>query len=167
MSGADSSLFVVRSRAYMLGTRTVTRDFVEVGPIAAMLARDGQGRVVLVSQYRPAVDATVLELPAGRQEDGESASEAACRELREETGFRVGEVVPLAEFWPVPGLADERMAIFEATDAEPGEAAPDAGEDLSVVLLTDQECRRAITAGEIRDGKTLIALLTSWSEVKA
>ena len=79
---------------------------------------DGDGahgpQVLMLRQYRPALERTILELPAGTRETGEPWLECAQRELREETGQRAASFVPLGEVWAAPGLTNERMALFLA-----------------------------------------------------
>lgn len=84
-----------------------------VAVIARLTLGDGVPRLLLVKQYRPAVDAVTVELPAGLIDDGETPSQAALRELREETGF-VGNVTAVHAPTPLsPGLSDESVVLVE------------------------------------------------------
>jgi ADP-ribose pyrophosphatase len=137
------------------GVREVVR---QRGSVAALPVRD-DGRVVLVRQYRYAVDALVWELPAGRRDPGETPQEGARRELEEEVGLRAGSLEPLLEFWTTPGFCDEVMHLFRATDLVPVPARPEADERIESATFTLDEAMGMVKRGEIREGKTLVALL--------
>lgn len=116
-------------------------------------------RVCLVENYRVAVDETLLELPAGTLEPGEPPAETALRELAEETGYRAGRLEHLATFYTSPGILDERMFLFLATQLQPGAPALEAGEQIQTRICTWAEALRLIRQGQIRDAKTLCGLL--------
>jgi len=121
-----------------------------------------EGEVTLVSQYRVAVGEHVLEIPAGKLEDGDhSPSEAASRELWEETGLRAGRLVDLGEILPSPGYTDERIRLFAARDLARGERSPDGAEEREarVVTMEKGDGIRMGESGRICDAKTVVALL--------
>ncbi len=82
-----------------------------------VVAADGD-TVVLVRQFRPAAGGDVLELPAGKLDEGESPEEAARRELEEETGYAAREIVALGSLYPNPAIQNNRIHTFVALDAE-------------------------------------------------
>jgi ADP-ribose pyrophosphatase len=137
--------------------RRERRDVVVHAPVAAVLAFDRDDRLTLVRQRRVAVDASLLELPAGFIHEGESPLEAARRELAEETGLHGGDWAETADFFTSAGFTDERVHLFSATGLDPGEASPDDDEELELVRVRLADVPRLI--GEIRDAKTLIGLL--------
>lgn len=121
--------------------------------------------LLMVRQYRHAVGAVVLELPAGtldRVEDGsiEDPSLAAPRELGEETGYEARTWRPLGEFWTAPGFTDERMHLFLATDLAPMQhySGPDEDERLDLVRIERDAALAMADRGEIVDAKTLVGL---------
>ncbi len=116
-------------------------------------------RVCLIRNYRVAVDQTLLELPAGTRSAGEEPAVTAHRELIEETGFRAGSLRELHALYMSPGILDERMFLFLATDLTAGPAAPEPDEDIETVIVSWQEAMDKVDAGEIEDAKTLVALL--------
>jgi ADP-ribose pyrophosphatase len=126
------------------------------GPAVAVVAVDRDDVVTLVRQRRPAVGGTVLELPAGGLEPGESPLESARRELREETGLHGGEWTEAAVFYTTPGFCDERMHVFVATDLEAGDADPQSGEELEIVRVHLDDVPSLLD--EIEDAKTLAGL---------
>ncbi len=116
------------------------------------------GRVVLLRQYRVAVDAYLIELPAGTLEPGEPPIETAQRELIEETGYTAAKMEPLLTFFSSPGILRERLHLFLATGLVPGETALEDGEDIELLIADWDEIRGMIARGEITDAKTLIGL---------
>lgn len=137
------------------GTREVVR---QAGSVAALPVLT-DGRVVLVRQYRYAVDAHVWELPAGRRDPGEAPEAGARRELEEEVGLRAGALERIAEFWTTPGFCDEVMHLFRATDLEPVPARPEADEKIEQATFALDEALAMMRSGQIREGKTVVALL--------
>ena len=116
-------------------------------------------RVVLIKQYRYAIDTDLLELPAGTLEPGESPDVAALRELQEETGYRAKEITKLAEFFTIPGLGTELMHLYLAKGLTPGETSFDEHEEITTIVMNRAEIISAIRDGRIRDGKTLVGLM--------
>lgn len=137
------------------GRREVVR---QQGSVAALPVHE-DGRVVLVRQYRYAVDDQVWELPAGRIDPGEAAETAARRELEEEVGLQPGSLEPLLEFWTTPGFCDEVMHLYRATGLVSVPARPEADENIQAGTFSLEEAREMIRRGQIREGKTLVALL--------
>ena len=137
------------------GLREVVR---QRGSVATLPVLD-DGRFVLVRQYRYAVDAHVWELPAGRRDPGETPEEGACRELEEEVGLRPAALEPLLTFWTTPGFCDEVMYLFRATGLTPVPPRPEADERIQHATFDLDEALAMVRRGEIREGKTLVALL--------
>lgn len=117
------------------------------------------GRICLIYNHRLTVRQTLVELPAGTRHLGEPAEQTAGRELQEETGYQAGRLDKLAEFFTSPGIADERMHAFVATDLTPGPPAREPNEQIENLLLTWDEAMALVDQGEIQDGKTLVTLL--------
>lgn len=137
------------------GTREVVR---QPGSVAALPVLE-DGRLVLVRQYRYAVDARVWELPAGRRDPGETPEAGARRELEEEVGLRAGSLEPLLTFWTTPGFCDEVMHLYRATSLTPVPPRPEADERIEQASFTLDEALAMLRRGEIREGKTVVALL--------
>ena len=117
------------------------------------------GRVVFVKNFRVAVGETLIELPAGTLDHEELLLKTAERELAEETGYRAGRIEHLLTFCMSPGILDEKMHLFLATDLTPGEMALEAGEELEPFLCPWNEALKLARSGEIRDAKSLVGLL--------
>jgi len=117
------------------------------------------GTVTLIRQLRPAVDAELLEIPAGRLHPGEDPALCGLRELAEETGLHAKTVSPLGVLHSSPGVFDEVIHLFLATGLSQGDADPEPYEDVSAVRLRAGEAIRMAADGRITDGKTIAALL--------
>jgi ADP-ribose pyrophosphatase len=128
------------------------------GSVAVLPVHD-DGRIVLVRQYRYPVDGDVWELPAGRLDPGESVEQGARRELEEEVGLRPAILEPLSVFYTTPGFCDEVMHLFRATALTSVPPRPEADERIEAAVFTLEEARDMIRRGEVREGKTLVALL--------
>ena len=128
-----------------------------------LIPLDEAQRVILVRQYRYAVDRWLWELPAGSVEAGETPEEAAARECAEEIQLRPGRVEQLGSFYPSPGFCDEVMIFFRLTDlrtpcADDPEAHVDPDECFEIRGFSLDELRALISRGEIQDMKTLVGL---------
>jgi len=136
-------------------TREVVR---HRGSVMALPVHE-DGRLVLVRQFRYAVNQEVWELPAGRLDPGESPEEGARRELEEEVGLRAGRMEHLGSFFSSPGFCDEIMHLYRASQLEVVPARPEPDERIEVRQCTLNEARHMVLAGEVRDAKTLVAIL--------
>ncbi len=116
-----------------------------------------EGKLILLRQYRFAVEGRILEFPAGTLEPGEDAAETIKREIQEETGYRAKTWTKLGEFFLAPGYSDEIIYAFLAQDLEPIETPPnqDDDEDMETILMTPQELEQAIHDGEPIDAKSI------------
>jgi len=115
-------------------------------------------RVCLIRNRRVAVARELIELPAGTREPGEDPRNTAIRELQEETGFVAQQVEQLHEFFLAPGIMDERMTVYLATDLTPGDARLEANEFIENVILSLDDALKMCRDGTIEDAKTLVGL---------
>jgi ADP-ribose pyrophosphatase len=121
--------------------------------------RGADPQILLLRQYRYAVDGYIYEVPAGRLEPGESPLDCARRELREETGCTAERIEPLMSLYTTPGFTDELIHLFLATGLTRGATAHEADEFFEIETLTLSRALEMIEAGEIRDAKTVVTLL--------
>ncbi|MGD9874692.1 MAG: NUDIX domain-containing protein [Kiritimatiellia bacterium] len=141
------------------GVRT-TREVVRHPGASAVLAQLPDGRFVLVRQFRKPVEMEMLEIVAGLPEKGESPETCARREVREETGHGITDIVRLGTVRPSVGYVDERIEIFYARLTPDRVAASlDHDEEVENVILTAAEINDLIRQGAIEDSKTLAAWL--------
>lgn len=115
--------------------------------------------VVMIRQRRHSVDRVLMELPAGTLERGEDPRVAGARELEEETGFRAARVEPLACFLTSPGLSDERMWAFVASELQSVGQRLEEDEDISVEIVPVSRALEAVSGGDIEDAKSMLTLL--------
>ena len=139
------------------GTEAVREVVVHPGG-AAVVPVFSNGDVLLVEQFRYPMRQSLLELPAGKVDPGESPEETAARELEEEVGFRAGRLEKLAAFYTTPGFCNELLHLFLARDLEPGGRAGDEDEELTVHRYSPRQLEILIRSGRIVDAKTLIGL---------
>lgn len=131
-------------------------------PSVVLIPFKDDGRVVIVKQYRAAIDRETWEFPAGRLNAGESAENAAQRECEEEIGRVPHRIERLCALYPAPGFCDEELIFFRLSDLRspaPGSLLkPDEDEDITVRTLPVAEVRAMLERGEIVDLKTAYAL---------
>ena len=121
---------------------------------------DGEDpQLLLIHQYRYAVEGLLWEIPAGRLEPSEPTLACAHRELLEETGCTAASMTSLTSIWTAPGFTNERIEIFLATGLTRGESKREADEFIEVVTLPMSRALRMIESGEITDAKTVVGVL--------
>jgi ADP-ribose pyrophosphatase len=138
----------------------VTVDVVRHPKSVVLIPVPEPGHVILIRQYRYAVNAFLWELPAGSVDDGETPEQAARRECHEEIGKVPATVVRMAAMFPTPGYCDEEMMFFRVSSLEePTEAAAlDEDEDIEARTFELRAAREMIRRGEIVDMKTVAGL---------
>lgn len=133
-----------------------------VAVVPVLFDAEGTPAVVLVRQYRAALDADLLEIPAGtRDVDGEDPATTASRELIEEAGFAAEQFELLASFHNAAGMTDSLTHVYEATGLSPAPRDLHGPEEqhMEVVHLALADAMAMIDRGEITDAKTLVGLL--------
>jgi ADP-ribose pyrophosphatase len=136
------------------------REIVTHSGSACILPLFSDNTIALVRQYRHPAREFLLEIPAGgRDGAGEPPEVCAHRELEEEIGMIAGRMELLAEFYPSPGFLAEKMWVYLATDMRETAQKLDDDEEVEIVRLSVAEATAMIARGEIKDAKTIIALL--------
>ncbi len=137
------------------GTRSIREVVRHPGAVAVLACRD-DGTLILVRQYRKAVEQHMLEVIAGTLHKGEDPAVCARREVEEETGYQVQELKSLGDLYPSPGYVDERIVVYFAM-VEPGDGSgqQDHDERVEAVELSHEEVAKLILAGGITDAKSL------------
>ena len=131
---------------------------------------DDDHSVILVRQYRAAIDADLLEIPAGKRDvEGEPPEGTARRELEEEVGVRAGRVEKLAEFFNSPGFSDEYSYVFLGLDLEPTEVSAHSPEEEAMVIerVSLDEVPMLIKTARIVDAKSIIGLCLALEALKS
>ena len=136
------------------------RELVKHPGAVAVIAVTDEGKIVLVEQYRKAMEKALVEIPAGKLEQGEAPLATAMRELEEETGYICEDMKLLYSFYTSPGFADEIVYLYEATGLTKKEDKADLDEDEFVDLLevTLEEAWELIQEQRIHDAKTILAM---------
>ena len=146
---------------------THTLDIVDHGGAVCIAALDPDGKLLLVRQYRHATAGMLLEFPAGTLEEGEEPEACAQRELREEAGYGARQMEKLGEFFLSPGYSTQVMHLYFAQDLFAEQLEGDEDEELEIERLALPEARTAVADGEIRDAKTIIAVLMLEKRIEA
>jgi ADP-ribose pyrophosphatase len=115
--------------------------------------------VLMLRQYRFTLQQSILELPAGTRDWEEPWLECAQRELREETGYRAAEFIPLGHVWPAPGITGEEMAIFLALGLTADPLPADEDEEIVLEVLALTELVEMAVDGRLQDAKSAVAIL--------
>lgn len=115
--------------------------------------------VCLVENRRYAVGATLLEVPAGTIDPGESPDATAERELREETGYEADRIERVGGWWVSPGVMNERMHLYRCTGLRPGPTDHQPDEHLVPVVVAWDEAVRMALDGRLDDAKSILAIL--------
>ena len=157
----DGKVFDVdRDRVLMPNGREVVVDIVRHPRSVVLVPIPEPGHVILIRQYRYAVNAWLWELPAGSIDPGEQPEDAARRECHEEIGQTPDTIVRLAAMLPTPGYCDEEMLFFRLSGLfVPEEAAAlDEDEDIEPRTFALADARDMVRRGEIVDMKTVVGL---------
>lgn len=135
------------------------RDIIRHPGACAIIPFLDNERVILVKQFRKALEKTILEIPAGKLDAGEEPINCAIRELEEETGYIAGEVTYLGTIATAPGFCDELIHLYKATGLYKGEKKLDEDEFTEVNVFTIEEIKLMIKSGQIIDTKTISSIM--------
>jgi ADP-ribose pyrophosphatase len=160
----EGPLFRVYTDEILENGRKVTRDVVRHNGSVVILAIDDtkskrDPMIVMERQYRHAAREYLLEVPAGKMEEGEDALAGAKRELLEETGFRARRWRKMVRYFASPGFLGEWMQVFIAEGLTSGAAQPEYDEQLEIEMMPLSKLLRMIEEGKVHDGKTLISVM--------
>lgn len=137
------------------GGRQTTREIVEHSGCVAIVALDADDNVLLVSQFRPAVEKELLEIPAGGIEPGEDAADAVRRELREETGYLPRKVERLGGFYSAPGFCTEYLHLYLATDLVSSPLHAEDTDEIRLRRVPLSQIPGLLASDAIEDAKSL------------
>src|ERR1700679_3884071 len=160
----EGPLFRVYTDEILENGRQVSRDVVRHNGSVVILAIDDTKSkrdplIVMERQYRHAAKQYLLEVPAGKMEEGEDPLAGAKRELLEETGFRAARWRKMVRYFASPGFLGEWMQVYIAEGLTVGEAQPEYDEQLEIEMIPLSKLLSMIEEGKVHDGKTLISVM--------
>jgi len=141
------------------GEKEAIFDFIGHKGAAAMIPVDENGNILMVRQYRNAIDRDTLEIPAGGLNQGEYPRTCAIRECEEETGFKAGEVHHLIDIYTTVAFSNEKISIYYTTGITPSKQNLDEDEFVTPERYSIKELTEMILIGEIMDAKTIAGIL--------
>jgi ADP-ribose pyrophosphatase len=160
----EGPLFRVYTDKIIENGRELTRDVIRHnGSVVVLAVDDAKSKrdpmIVMERQYRHAAQDVLLEVPAGKMEEGEDALAAAKRELLEETGFKAKRWRKMIRYFASPGFLGEFMQVFLAEGLTLGDAQPEYDEQIEIEMIPLSKLLQLIDVGKVHDGKTLISVM--------
>lgn len=136
------------------------REIINHPGAVAVIAVTDDNKIILVEQYRKALERSIVEIPAGKIDPGEAPIKTAHRELEEETGYQAGSMEHVHSFATSPGFADEVIHLYVARDLRKVDKPLAADEDEFVELMTAtaEDAEQLMAEGKIYDAKTMLAV---------
>ncbi|HDV6083206.1 TPA: NUDIX hydrolase [Staphylococcus pseudintermedius] len=148
---------VEKHKVSLPNNETAYREVVKHNGAVAICALTPDQQVILVKQYRKALEQELLEIPAGKLEPGEDRESAAMRELEEETGYKAKKLTLIGEVYGTPGFSNEKISVYFADNLVEGKVNLDEDEFVEKVLYSLDDVKKVVEARTIEDAKTFIA----------
>lgn len=153
-------LHVYKDTIKLPNEKEAFREYIKHIGAVCVIPVTNEGNVILVKQYRYAVERELLEIPAGKLDYAdEDPLDAAIRELKEETGATAEKVIPLGLYLGSPAILSEKIHMYLATGLTLGETCPDEDEFLEICEIPLEKAVKMVLCGEIPDGKTQTAIM--------
>jgi ADP-ribose pyrophosphatase len=155
-----SGIISIRLDKYHLGNKIIKKEIVEHSDSVGIVALDDKENIILVEQFRIAARNSLLEIPAGKIENGETPKVAALREMNEEIGY-TGNLSPLFQSYLAPGYDTEKMHFFLATELKISKKRlpQDDDEEIRIRRMTLSSAFKKCISGKIIDCKTIAAVM--------
>ncbi len=143
----------------MPGGSVATRELVMHPGGVGIVAITKNNEIILVKQFRKAIEGAIYEIPAGKLEADEPHRACGIRELEEETGYKAERFEYLGFIYPSPGFTDEVTHVYLAKDLYSGEQNPDEDEYLDTERIPFDKAYDMVMCGEINDAKSVFGIL--------
>ena len=154
---------LVRCQRRLPNGRQADVEIIEHPGAALIVPFLDKNHIILLRQFRPAVNAWLFECPAGTLEKKESPLKCARREIQEEAGYAAARFFSLGTIYPVPGYATEKIFIYRAEGLKRSRRPKDQDEVMEAKIFSRQDVHRLLRRGKIQDAKTICALsLCGW-----
>ncbi|MBQ3123502.1 MAG: NUDIX hydrolase [Firmicutes bacterium] len=151
-------LNLIKEEVMTVSGQTAIREMIEHNGGVGLVAITSDNKIIMVKQFRKALERDMLEIPAGKLEKGEDPLEAAARELEEETGYTAENIEFMTRYYPSVGYIRECLYLYLCTGLSKGEAHPDDDEAIDTYMYTMEELETLIAEGNLQDGKSMAAL---------
>ena len=135
------------------------REIVEHKNASAIIAVNDKDEMLLVRQYRKAIEDFIYEVPAGILNIAEEPEECALRELKEETGYEAEKISLIFEFYTSPGFTNEKIYLYKAENLTFTSTKFDEDESIETITVSREEAKKMLETRRIIDSKTLVAML--------
>jgi len=152
-------LHVRKDKVLLQNGKEAVREVLDHNGAAAVVAFDDEGKLLMVRQYRYPMGEYLLEIPAGKIDDGETPEQCAARELVEETGYRAGKLTELGVIYPAAAYTSESVYLFYAENLTKAQQHLDEDEFLTVEHMDFSQALDMVMNNEIPDSKTQIGIL--------
>lgn len=151
-------LNLIKEEVMTVSGQPAIREMIEHNGGVGLVAITSDNKIIMVKQFRKALERDMLEIPAGKLEKGEDPLEAAVRELEEETGYKAENIEFMTRYYPSVGYIRECLYLYLCTGLTKGEAHPDDDEAIDTYMYTMEELEALIASGNLQDGKSMAAL---------
>lgn len=150
---------VVKERRLLPNNSYIDLELIEHRGAALIVPFLTNDKIIMIKQFRPAINSYIYELPAGTMEKGESPVACAKREIKEEIGYQAGRLTRIGNIFPVPGYSTEKINIFRADGLKPLKVAVQRDKDEIIYpsAFTIKQIRDFFAKGKIVDAKTICA----------
>jgi ADP-ribose pyrophosphatase len=155
-----------RDKVTTVNGGTAYREIIEHPGGVVLAAITGDDKMVMVRQFRKAVEKVVFEAPAGKLEHGEEIIQAAIRELKEETGYTAKQIESMGSYFSSCGYTSEKLHIFLCRDLSPGQTEFDEHEALIVEEYPLKDLFQQALSGRIDDAKTALAIILAYEKTR-